>query len=221
MQVQNPGGGIASVVTDGVTITGNGLNASPVAILQVQADASLQGNGAVGNVLGVTKQTSLAVGSKSNTHWPVIANGVQIVQFSLVQPVTFSSLCSNILTGDAGASKYDFGIYNAVGTLVADVAADASNGFTPLGGAVILDKPCLQGTVTLYPGSYYFAITGNSSTGNWDGGQLNPGSGSPGGWWSLSASNTSVAASTNGKLPSSIVVPGASIQYASFCLLFH
>ena len=108
------------------------------------------------------------------------ANITRLFGFTLDVPVNFSHIVFNVGTADtasgslcgAFADCYSVGIYNATatfesysstggvpaaGTLVANCAAAAFN------AAGVVDCTTAQGSVTLQPGAYYFAFTGNAN----------------------------------------------------------
>jgi len=93
------------------------------------------------------------------------ANITRLFGFTLDTLVNFSHIVFSVTTTDttsgslcgAFADCYDVGIYNSGGTLVANCATMALN------DAGVQDCATLQGTLTLQPGAYYFAFTGNAS----------------------------------------------------------
>jgi hypothetical protein len=207
-EVRNPG--LATVSTDGVTITGAGTPASPVALLAVQHDATLSGAGTVASPLAAAQQTP--------TGWPIAAystglaptlgtvvgaNSSVLWAWFLPASVTFSHIAINIAFADA-ANNSDVGIYNAAGTLLADVGAQhmGSTGnqvFNVSGGAK-----------TVGPGLIFFLCATASGTFS-----INSSTG-------LMALNftTAFAASVGGACPASITPPsiGNGGRGPAFCL---
>jgi hypothetical protein len=62
---------------------------------------------------------------------------------------------------DNTANKYDLGIFSNAGSLVADLGALSGTSFAPSKGFHTLNWQ--QGSVTLSPGRYYFALTTSCS----------------------------------------------------------
>jgi hypothetical protein len=88
--------------------------------------------------------------------------GNVILMASIFIPIAiaFNKLLIHITTGDAtGTDHYDFGIYDLAGNLLADIGAQA---ITTTGQKQFA---IAQGTVTLKPGMYWFAFTGNVAGG--------------------------------------------------------
>lgn len=72
------GGGISSVSTDGITITGDGV-ATDIAILQVQTDATITGDGTVSSPLSAVGGSSLGyafINRQSVTTPPLVVPGL-------------------------------------------------------------------------------------------------------------------------------------------------
>jgi hypothetical protein len=164
-EVRNPG--LATVSTDGVTITGAGTPASPVALLAVQHDATLSGAGTVASPLSAAQQTP--------TGWPltffmhgyggalasftvVTANKIELIGMYLPCSVQFSSLIFGVGTADA-VNLSDIGIYTYAGVLAAHIGAQVLSSATIQAVAI-----AGGGTVTLPPGRYFWAATSNGST---------------------------------------------------------
>jgi len=145
-------------------------------------------------------------GSSTPSGWPVnyygnsgdtsaraiSLNGVDVVGFALYASLTFAHISFGVFTAD-GVNLYDVGIYNAAGALQADI------GPTHLPSNTYQTIATVQGAVTLAPGLYLFARTGNANTA-----QLYGGSGQ---CW-VDAVN--VAASVGGQLPASIPAQAVS-----------
>jgi hypothetical protein len=118
-------------------------------------------------------------------------------------PIEFSKIAFSVITADTnGSDKYDFGIYDLNGNLVANVGAQA---FISTG---LYDLTVTQGTVALEEGKYIFAATGTAGTlaiafydptdGSADANELS----------ALNVTNSGGGSSTGGALPSLLgVVP--------------
>src|SRR6266436_3309640 len=86
-----------------------------------------------------------------------VANQTPCVGVIISWPLSVSHLTFNVTTLDNSTNKYDFGLYNAAGTLVANIGAASYTTSGAKTGALA------QGTVTLNPGLYFLAFTGNST----------------------------------------------------------
>ena len=176
MELNNPGS--SSVVTDG-TLTGNGTG---------------------GNPLGV-KGWPLPYTGSGSAFASFIVNPNSLVLCGLVIPyeVSFADITFQVDTPDAGGSLSDYGIYNAAGTLIANVGAQSF--------AVNLQTlPTLQGRKSIPPGVYWAAVTTNGATLVVDGNQSSP--------FSLYF-NQAFGASTGGALPATIVPPAYAVNSRS------
>ncbi len=132
---------------------------------------------------------------------PSSANAVNVVAFWIPFAVSISHLTVDIGTADTTSGSlcgsfadcYDVGIYNLSG------AVQCSWGATPFSVTGMTDNACKQGSVTLNPGYYVFAFTGNATTA-----KIYFGSGAG---MQLLAGATSSTSSSGGALPNSISVP--------------
>lgn len=182
----NPGGaGGVTSVTGTAPVTSSG-GATPAIGLTPITYWAYFGDIGASNVLGVT------------------ANQVSVVGVLINWPVSVGNLKFNVTTLDNSANLYDLGFYNAAGTLVADAGPHT---YTTAGAKT---APIVQGTVTLNPGLYWLALTGNASVlaiSAYGTGGLN---------WSFGG-NLNVAASVGGQLPSPITPPATS-PFNSFAI---
>ena len=143
-----------------------------------------------------------ANGAGQNTG-PSSANAINVVAFLVPMQVQFGHMTIDIATPDTTAGSlcgsfadcYDVGIYNMSGTRLCDWGATAFSS----GG--LSSVACAQGTVTLAPGYYIFAFTGNATTA-----KIYFGTAGNGGFVQLSSA-TSGTSSTGGALPASISIP--------------
>ncbi len=127
---------------------------------------------------------------------PSTTNAINVIPFLVPVQLQFSKLTIDIGTTDStGGDLYDVGIYSLSGALQCNWGATA---FTATGPT---DGSCTQGTVTLAPGNYIFAFTGNATTA-----KIYPGNAYNTGFEILSAA-TSSTSSSGGALPSTITVP--------------
>ena len=143
-----------------------------------------------------------ANGAGQNTG-PSSGNAINVVAFLVPMQVQFGHMTIDIATPDTAAGSlcgsfadcYDVGIYNTSGTRLCDWGATAfsSGGLTSVA--------CAQGTVTLTPGYYIFAFTGNATTA-----KIYFGTAGNGGFVQLSSA-TSGTSSTGGALPATISLP--------------
>lgn len=141
-------------------------------------------------------------GAGQNTG-PSSANAINVVAFLVPMQVQFGHISIDVATPDTTAGSlcgsfadcYDVGIYNMSGTRLCDWGA------TALSSGGIVSAACVQGTVTLTPGYYIFAFTGNGTTA-----KIFFGTAGGGGFVQL-ASATSGTSSTGGALPSTISLP--------------
>jgi len=83
-------------------------------------------------------------------------NNVALYYLHIDVALTISNFTYNIVTGDATAGHfYDWGMYSESGTLIWNLGATSF----PSTGQVT--TPLAQGTVTIQPGNYWLAFTGN------------------------------------------------------------
>jgi len=121
----------------------------------VSTNTTLAGNGTSGSPLGVknwplTFFTPCAVNGTSGING---ANKVDIYGFALDHALTFANISIYIDTSDS-SNNYDFGIYSDAGSLVANVGAQTLPSTGQHGFATV------QGSQTILPGNYLFAVTG-------------------------------------------------------------
>jgi Pectate lyase superfamily protein len=127
---------------------------------------------------------------------PSTTNAINVIPFLVPMQLQFSKLTIDIGTTDStGGDLYDVGIYSLSGALQCNWGATAFTASGPTDGS------CAQGTVTLAPGNYIFAFTGNATTAKiYPGNAYNTG-------FEILGSATSSTSSSGGALPSSIAVP--------------
>lgn len=205
MQVNNPNSGAAATVTtDGVTIQGNGSGGSPIAIKQVETNASLNGAGTLASPLGETPLTwfnpfpspSPGLGNSG-------ANQILLTGFILTNAVTFAHLAIALSTGDAG-HNVDFGLYNAAGTLLANIGAQV------ITSTSLLSYATVQGSQTIYPARYYLGFTSNGTTAKIYGNTT----------FFTFYVNTSFGTSAGGALPSTITPLADSLGSTNLASIF-
>ncbi len=127
---------------------------------------------------------------------PSTTNAINMIPFLVPVQLQFSKLTIDIGTADStGGDLYDVGIYSLAGALQCNWGATAFSATGPTDGT------CAQGTVTLAPGNYIFAFTGNATTA-----KIYPGNAYNTGFEILSGA-TSSTSSSGGALPSTIAVP--------------
>jgi hypothetical protein len=127
------------------------------------------------------------------------ANVIGLFAFILPAGITFSKICFNVQGADAyGGSHYGFGIYDASGNRQAHIAAAnyASTG--------VQSPTIAEGSVTLAPGLYFFAVTGDYGFG---GLQLQSST-----LCFAAYPTVSSTASSGGTLPGTVVIPAAAAQ---------
>lgn len=129
----------------------------------------------------------------------ITANQVWVVAEPIAWPLSVGHLTFNVVTFDNSANLYDFGLYNAAGTLVANIGAASYT----TGG--IKTAALAQGTVRLNPGLYYIAATGNATV------LVISAIAANGSLWQFGA-NSNVGASVGGALPASITPPAVSVN---------
>lgn len=179
----------ATVITDGVTIQGNGSGGSPIAIKAVQVAARITGAGTVASPLdlaGIPVDYFQDSSAPSNSALAG-ANQVWVNGFTLQAAITFTKLGCFVQTADA-VNAYDLGVYSVAGALLANV------GPRTLPATGWKTFAINQTTVTLNPGRYVFAFTGNSTTAHvgYDGNRAA---------WTV---NSNYASSSAGTLPNSL-----------------
>ena len=139
-----------------------GLEGRPVASTAPAANQVLAWNGSswaptTSSTGGSTPIPFYAMGDRNGSQG-FIANQVRVIGMTLPASVTFSHLTIYVQTADSNASDlYSWGIYNSSGSLVAHVAPRS------LTAAGDTDVATVEGSVTLSPGKYYFAYSGNAA----------------------------------------------------------
>ncbi len=192
----NPNGGTVPYYSGSPT-SGNCAKWGAAGLLQDAGAACGSGGGSA-----LTAFVPGANGAGQNTG-PSAANAINVVAFLVPMQVQFGHMTIDIATPDTTAGSlcgsfadcYDVGIYSLSGTRLCDWGATAfsSGGLTSVA--------CAQGTVTLTPGNYIFAFTGNATTA-----KIYFGTAGNGGFVQLSSA-TSGTSSTGGALPASISIP--------------
>lgn len=172
--------------------------------IAVSINGSL-GSTAVNGVPGITTYVSAEV---QNAASPSTASQIQVSPFFLPFAVTFSHITVYVGTADA-SDDYSWGIYSGptggTGTAICTTTAavlSATNG--------VDQAACSQGTVTMGAGVYYFAFTGNATTGT-------IGYGGSNSIMTLSTP-TSSSTSTGGQTPSTIAIPSAGQRTSSYAI---
>lgn len=203
IRVYNPGsgsGGGGTVTTDGVTIQGDGSGGNPIALKQVETDASLIGAGTIASTLKQARQSSYGWGD-ALSNLTVTANQVQVFGYWLPYPITVSTLWLSS-TGADMTHLYDAGLYSAAGTLLLHTGA------VTWGNATLESKAIVGAPVTVQAGAILLAVTGDTTAVN----QFNCDNVSLGVSWFV---NTNYTSSTGGALPASITAPTPSYVRAS------
>lgn len=185
---------LLDAITDNVTLQGAGISSSKLAIKAVQTDATLTGAGTVASPLKVKPNTFFALGSGQGGGVSVSTNTLTLCGFSLEGALTFSNISVNIFSGDA-SFDVDLGLYNAAGTLLANIGAQVIN----VTGIQVF--PTVQGAQTIPPGRYLFAQTSNHNSFELFGSTV--------AFWSWFAA-TGFGSSSGGALPASIAAPTLS-----------
>lgn len=181
---------------------GSGMTATQVAANQIELTAT--GSGGGGTIKSWTAPFYMNGGTNCGS-----ANGVKINLFSLGANLSTSKVTYRIQTTDA-SNNYSVGIYDGSGNLV----AHTSPGTLPANDTVV-QASWAEGTVALTPGNYFFAFTGQATTGN----IYSEGSGTPVTLHLLSSQVVSQT-SSGGLLPSSITVPALTGSAGSDNMLF-
>lgn len=170
-------------------------------VTSVTGTAPVTSSGGATPAIGLTGlgYWQLPTGGTGLTSLAIVANQTQVVGEPIGYPLNVGHLTFNVITPDNSANLYDFGLYNAAGTLVANIGAASYT----TGG--IKTAALAQGTVRLNAGLYYIALTGNASvltvSGIQSGSQL----------WQFGVS-ANIAASVGGALPASITPPALAIN---------
>jgi hypothetical protein len=180
------GGGLSSVTTD-ATLTGNGTAGSP---LKVAAPFP--------SGWPLAWWNTPPCGSNAAGTFTATANKLTLYGLFIPAQVQFGHIVLDISVADA-VNSYDFGLYNNAGTLVAHIGAQT----IPATG--IQSFAVVGGPITINPGRYYVAGTGNANTASLQVGNMLHVT-----WNFLLATN--FGASAGGALPASIAPPADSIQ---------
>ena len=150
-----------------------------------------------------TAFSSYAMGIVSAGQAPSGSNAIDVSTIYLPS-IHFSHMSVDVSTTDSNSSDfYSWGIYSTSGSVLCSFTAVNLTA----GGAV--DEACSQGTVTLTPGEYLFAFTGNATTA-----KIAYSGTAPVALTSAVSSTTS----SSGALPSSITVPGSGVTYSGYGL---
>lgn len=135
------------------------------------------------------------------------ANQIKFMYIHIDAPLTVGHFAFLPTTADP-TNKYDWGMYTTTGTLVWNLGAQTFNASS---GQIIV--PFVQGTISISPGNYWLAFTGNGTGLTFQSAEppqiseyfffANVPTGTGPLWW------TSSTASSGGALPSSPVIPAA------------
>jgi hypothetical protein len=180
-------GGLSQVSVDGTTITGNGTPASP-----------LVGNSGTPAGWPLTWWGSPGFGTATNRALVSSANTLSIWGVALPAATQLNKIFISVHTADA-SGLYDIGFYTGAGALAAHIGAQ----HIPSTG--LQSYSVVGGPITLAPGRYYFAVTGNATVAAYDYWSY------PAGTWSFIFS-ASFGTSTGGALPSTITPPADSVS---------
>jgi hypothetical protein len=204
--------GTVSIAPSGVT---NAMLAHPS--ITVVAGTGLSGGGtvALGSSITLNNAAPAVVvtmpyfatgGARTDTVQAATLNVNKVWGILLPYNVTSSEITFDITTADNTANKYDIGIFNSTGALVAGIGAIAGTTFAPATGFRTLKWT--QGSVALEAGKYYLALTTNCAS---KCAQL----GAATSFVSFEV-NASAGTSTGGALPATMTVPadawGAGVQ---------
>lgn len=209
------GGDLGGTQGSGETVVG--LQGYPVANNAPGASQVLTWNGSAwapatpsagGGGGGGTTLPVYAGGMRGSGSWAISANQVRVIGIMLpisVGPISHLDFWVN--AADASTSdKYDVGIYNSAGNLLADVGA------VNLAKTGYLSLPTTQSSQTLPAGKYYLAFTGNATTAQIEG---------AGGNFASFASNIAVSSSSGGVLPATITPPTDTWTLSSWYFTLH
>ncbi|HEY3838134.1 MAG TPA: hypothetical protein VGL72_16255, partial [Bryobacteraceae bacterium] len=162
--------------------------------------APLTGSPSSGVVTSLPYWTNSGGGSSGNV--PFNANSDLLKGIQIQYQVTFSTITYNVGVADNTANLYDIGLYKySTGQLLCDLGPVAGTTFAPATG--IRSASCLQGTLTLAPGKYYFAMTGNANTAQLVGTSQ----------YTFASSNNGIT--TGGQLLSTVTPPADSWSYST------
>ena len=175
-------GGLSKVSVDGVTVTGQGTPSSPlVSSPGMPSGWPLQYWGS-GNSGAGTPQ-----------HFATPANTLTLLGFAFDEQVKFNKIFIYVGAADS-VNLYDIGIYTYAGVLVAHIGAQS------IPSTAVQSFAMIGGPITLPPGRYFLAFTGNSVTGT-----AILATGNVTGW--SFQSQTGFGTSVGGALPSTITPP--------------
>jgi len=165
----------------------------------VSVTARLTGNGTSGSPLDIAGWPGTFISSpfsQASGLQPSGSNDIAIFGFELPYALTFANIAVFIQTAD-GSNNSDIGIYSQAGSLVANIGAQHISS-----GNQVAKFATVQGSQTIVPGLYLFAMTSAASTLTVYGGIA--------GLW---VKNLNVASSTGGALASSISAQTVSPDY--------
>lgn len=203
---------LAFNASGGAAFQANGTALSSSSTVNFQSGSGVAvSNPSAGNVsIAEAPAAMFFSGTHAGANQAATANTIIASGFYLPYPVTFSHIAFVVNTADTtSGDHYDVGIYSHAGTLEADIGATA--GTTAFSATGSKDVVIAQASVTLPPGQYYFALTGNAATGAID---INPCSS----FYSITAS--SLGSSSGGALPSSLTPPADSFTTWDDCVDF-
>jgi hypothetical protein len=186
--------GIVSSTTGFATGNSLGISQSCSGIYFPQ-NSTVSGGLTTANSCFYSNYYSIAVNPNSLGQAPA-QNFVTLWGFPVNIPVQFNRIVLDVNTADASTTdKYDIGIYDSTGNLLADIGATS---YTSTG---VKTASTTQGTVTLYPDhKYYVGITGNSTTLKFSAAQSTY----------VFAQSSTQSASNAGVLPATTTVPADS-----------
>ena len=141
-------GGSSSVKSDGVTIQGDGSALDPIAILQVQSDATISGDGTVANPLSVAppKPTAFAYDNVEL----IAPVGPFTVPFTAFPALDTGDWVETISSGDwdivsGGLRCFKDGVYKISGSMTLQLGDEVAGNteFVVQGGLVLTIDPSL------------------------------------------------------------------------------
>jgi hypothetical protein len=128
-----------------------------------------------------------------------VANTIRVWGLYIPARVVFSNITVYVNTADA-VNSYDFGLYNSGGNLVAHIGAQT------LPATAVQSFAVVGAPITLAPGLYFFAGTGNATTAQILQGDA---TGGPSFHYCFVASQ---GVSAGGALPATIAAPAAALD---------
>ena len=145
---------------DGQVLIGATSDAPSLATLTAGANISIT-NGPGSIKISATGAAALPYFATGDQHaGSSVSAGTNVTAlwgFLLPYPVTTSKITYDVTTVDNGANKYNIGIYNYSGNLLAQIGATAGTTFAP--SAAFHSLAWSKGATTLQPGRYYIAFT--------------------------------------------------------------